>query len=88
MESEDEFDMQDANASAEEDDFYSGGDDDAAPAYAFDSDDADVADYEFIDNDSDDSDDLVSNRHQVRWLLRFHNHLMKFCSNFWLFGLR
>ncbi|ESR41950.1 hypothetical protein CICLE_v10012327mg [Citrus x clementina] len=64
MESEDEFDMQDANASAEEDDFYSGGDDDAAPAYAFDSDDADVADYEFIDNDSDDSDDLVSNRHQ------------------------
>ncbi|KAH9670513.1 RING-type domain-containing protein [Citrus sinensis] len=65
MESEDEFDMQDANASAEEDDFYSGGDDDAAPAYAFDSDDADVADYEFIDNDSDDSDDLVSNRHQL-----------------------
>ncbi|GAY60964.1 hypothetical protein CUMW_206140 [Citrus unshiu] len=67
MESEDEFDMQDANASAEEDDFYSGGDDDAAPAYAFDSDDADVADYEFIDNDSDDSDDLVSNRHQLNY---------------------
>ncbi|KAL5767130.1 hypothetical protein ACOSQ2_013913 [Xanthoceras sorbifolium] len=47
---------------AEDDDFYSGGDDDAGPAYAFDSDDAD--DYEFIDNDSDDSDDLASHRQQ------------------------
>ncbi|KAH7571288.1 hypothetical protein ACOSP7_013702 [Xanthoceras sorbifolium] len=62
MESEDDVDMQDANESAEDDDFYSGGDDDAGPAYAFDSDDAD--DYEFIDNDSDDSDDLASHRQQ------------------------
>ncbi|KAJ4721664.1 RBR-type E3 ubiquitin transferase [Melia azedarach] len=67
MESEDEFDMQDANESAEDDDFYSGGEDDAAPSYAYDSDDADVADYEFIDNDSDDSDDLVSHRHQLNY---------------------
>ncbi|XP_031249338.1 probable E3 ubiquitin-protein ligase ARI8 [Pistacia vera] len=69
MESEDDFDMQDANESAEDDDFYSGGDDDAVgPAYAYDSDDdADVADYEFIDNDSDDSDDLVSHRHQLNY---------------------
>ena len=58
MDSEDEFDMQDAAESAD-DDFYSGGDD------GFDTDDADVADYEFIDNDSDDSDDLISHRHQV-----------------------
>ncbi|CAN1262157.1 Probable E3 ubiquitin-protein ligase ARI8 [Linum perenne] len=58
MESEDEFDMLDAAESAE-DDFYSGGDD------GFDSDDADVADYEFMGNDSDDSDDLISHRHQV-----------------------
>ena len=60
MESEDEFDMHDAAAESAEDDFYSGGEEDG-----FDSDDADVADYEFIDNDSDDSDDLISNRHQV-----------------------
>ncbi|KAK3229120.1 hypothetical protein Dsin_001001 [Dipteronia sinensis] len=67
MESEDDFDMQDANESAEDDDFYSGGDDgdDAGPAYAFDSDGADDADdYEFIDNDTDDSDDLASHRQQ------------------------
>lgn len=67
MESEDDFDMQDANESAEDDDFYSGGDDNAAgPAQAYDSDnDAEVADYEFIDNESDDSDDILSHRHQV-----------------------
>ena len=56
--------MQDAAAESAEDDFYSGGEEDG-----FDSDDADVADYEFIDNDSDDSDDLVSHRHQVFFLL-------------------
>lgn len=75
MESEDEFDMQDANESAEDDDFYSGGEDDAAPSYAYDSDDADVADYEFIDNDSDDSDDLVSHRHQVPFASFGFTHL-------------
>lgn len=66
MESEDDFDMQDANnndVESADDDFYSGADDDAA--YAFDSDDADVADYEFIDHDTDDSDDINSHRHQV-----------------------
>lgn len=62
MDSEDEFDMQDAAAESADDDFYSGGDD------VFDSDDADVADYEFIDNDSDDSDDLISHRYQVLFL--------------------
>ncbi|CAN0859880.1 Probable E3 ubiquitin-protein ligase ARI8 [Linum grandiflorum] len=62
MESEDEFDMQDAAESAE-DDFYSGGDD------GFDSDDAGVADFEFISNDSDDSDDLISHRHQQNYTI-------------------
>ncbi|KAJ8753062.1 hypothetical protein K2173_011830 [Erythroxylum novogranatense] len=56
MESEEELDMQDAD-----DDFYSGVDD------AFDSDDADVADYEFMDHDSDDSLDLISHRHQQNY---------------------
>ncbi|KAJ8746836.1 hypothetical protein K2173_003842 [Erythroxylum novogranatense] len=58
MESDDEFDMQDAD-----DDFYSGADD------AFDSDDADVADYEFIDHDSDDSGDFMSHRHQQNYTI-------------------
>lgn len=67
MESEDELDMHDAHDDDDdsvdnEEDFYSGGDDDAA---GIDSDDADVGDYEFVDNDSDDSDDMVSYRHQV-----------------------
>uniref|UniRef100_A0A2P2LQL9 RBR-type E3 ubiquitin transferase n=2 Tax=Rhizophora mucronata TaxID=61149 RepID=A0A2P2LQL9_RHIMU len=62
MESEYEFDMQDPDESAD-DDFYSGGDD------AFDSDDADVADYEFIDHDSDDSEDLISHRHQQNYTI-------------------
>ncbi|XP_011014998.1 PREDICTED: probable E3 ubiquitin-protein ligase ARI8 [Populus euphratica] len=62
VDSEDEFDMQDAAAESAEDDFYSGGEEDG-----FDSDDADVADYEFIDNDSDDSDDLISHRHQQNY---------------------
>ncbi|XP_044499740.1 probable E3 ubiquitin-protein ligase ARI8 [Mangifera indica] len=71
MESEDDFDMQDANESAEDDDFYSGFDDDAAgPAYAYDSDDdADVADYEFMHNDSDDSDDHIFHRHQLNYTI-------------------
>lgn len=67
MDSEDEFDMHDANEDDDDDnddeDFYSGGEDDAAAA--LDSDDAEIADYEFIDNDSDDSDDVMSHRHQV-----------------------
>lgn len=66
MESEDDFDMHDANDDEDDDNddhFYSGGDDDGA--VALDSDDADIADYEFIDNDSDDSDDVISNRYQV-----------------------
>ncbi|KAJ9176073.1 hypothetical protein P3X46_011423 [Hevea brasiliensis] len=63
MDSEDEFDMQDAAAESADDDFYSGGDD------AFESDDADVADFEFIDNDSDDSDDLISHRHQQNYTI-------------------
>lgn len=56
MESED--DMHDANDEESLEDFYSG-------ETAADSDDLDAADYEFIDNDSDDSDDLTSHRHQV-----------------------
>ena len=72
MESEDELDMHDAHDDDDDDsvdneeDFYSGGEDDAA---AIDSDDADVGDYEFVDNDSDDSDDMVSYRHQVDTVL-------------------
>ncbi|XP_030970698.1 probable E3 ubiquitin-protein ligase ARI8 [Quercus lobata] len=63
-------DNEDGVVSVEDDDFYSGDEDDdedgeATNAFAFDSDDdADVADYEFIDNDSDDSDDVVSHRYQ------------------------
>lgn len=70
MDSEDDFDMHDANDDEEEDnedDFYSGGDDDA-PA-GMDSDDADNNDFEFGDNDSDDSDDIW-HRHQVALLNR------------------
>ncbi|XP_004302175.1 PREDICTED: probable E3 ubiquitin-protein ligase ARI8 [Fragaria vesca subsp. vesca] len=62
MESEDDFDMHDANDDDNDEDFYSGGDDDAAAS--MDSDDAGVADYEFIDNDSDDSNDAASHRYQ------------------------
>ncbi|GLT27961.1 hypothetical protein SLA2020_029240 [Shorea laevis] len=64
MESEDDIDMQDANNESGDDDFYSGGDDEAAALALYDDSDADMADYEFIDNDSDDSDILVSHRHQ------------------------
>lgn len=69
MESEDDFDMHDANNESGEDDFYSGGEDDAGAMAVYDDSDADVADYEFIDNDSDDSDDLISHRHQVNCLI-------------------
>ncbi|KAM1095985.1 hypothetical protein FF1_010800 [Malus domestica] len=64
MDSDEEFDMLDANDD-DDDDFYSGGDDDAAGA--MDSDDAGVADYEFIDNDSDDSNDVASHRYQQNY---------------------
>lgn len=77
MESEDELDMHDAHDDDDDDNeenFYSGGDDDAA---AIDSDDADVGDYEFVDNDSDDSDDMVSYRHQVD-VLRVSNFFLLF----------
>ncbi|KAL3523288.1 hypothetical protein ACH5RR_016122 [Cinchona calisaya] len=55
MESDDEMLMHDANdVDSLDDDFYSGG-------VGADSDEADViVDYDFIDNDSDDSDDLSS----------------------------
>lgn len=66
MESEDDFDMHDANnESAEEDDFYSGDEAVGGAVYAFDSEDAendDDNDYGFIDNDTDDSDDVASHR--------------------------
>ncbi|KAJ9546096.1 hypothetical protein OSB04_025803 [Centaurea solstitialis] len=61
MDSED--DMHDANdAESVDDDFYSG-------ETAMDSDDGDAADYEFIDNDSDDSNDLVSHRSQQNYTI-------------------
>ncbi|KAF9674531.1 hypothetical protein SADUNF_Sadunf10G0136800 [Salix dunnii] len=72
MDSEEEFDMQDAAAESAEDDFYSGGEEDG-----FDSDDADVADYEFIDNDSDDSDDLISHRHQQNYTVLSEEDIRK-----------
>ncbi|CAK9149761.1 unnamed protein product [Ilex paraguariensis] len=53
MESED--DMHDAESF--DDDFYSG-------ETAVESDDANAMDYEFMDNDSDDSDDVLSHRYQ------------------------
>ncbi|XP_057962909.1 probable E3 ubiquitin-protein ligase ARI8 isoform X2 [Malania oleifera] len=62
MDSED--DMHDANdIESLDDDFYSGG-------TAMDSDDAlEAADFEFIDNDSDDSDELVSHRYQQNYTI-------------------
>ncbi|XVF07047.1 hypothetical protein REPUB_Repub06bG0103300 [Reevesia pubescens] len=69
MESEDDTDMHDANNESGEDDFYSGGDDDSGAMAAYDDSDADVADYEFIDNDSDESDDLVSHRYQQNYTI-------------------
>ncbi|GLT95588.1 hypothetical protein SLE2022_132620 [Rubroshorea leprosula] len=69
MESEEDVDMQDANNESGDDDFYSGGDDEAASMALYDDSDADVADYEFIDNDSDDSDVLVSYRHQQNYTI-------------------
>lgn len=80
MDSED--DMHDANdAESLDDDFYSG-------ETAMDSDDGDAADYEFIDNDSDDSNDLVSHRSQQNYTilnetdihLRQEDNIMKIAS--------
>ncbi|KAK3020508.1 hypothetical protein RJ639_045450 [Escallonia herrerae] len=62
MESEDDMhDANDAEYIDDDDDFYSG-------ETAMDSDD-DAADYEFIDNDSDDSDDLASYRSQQNYTI-------------------
>ena len=83
MDSDEECDMLDAND--DDDDFYSGGDDDAAAA--MDSDDAGVADYEFIDNDSDDSNDVASHRYQVAFLFNYHNFISSLLVSskwFWL----
>lgn len=67
MDSEDEFDMHDAHDDDDDDEhFYSGGDDDAVAA--LDSDEAEIADYEFIDNDSDDSD-VISHWYQQNYTI-------------------
>uniref|UniRef100_A0A5B7BBL2 RBR-type E3 ubiquitin transferase n=1 Tax=Davidia involucrata TaxID=16924 RepID=A0A5B7BBL2_DAVIN len=58
MDSED--DMLDANDAESVDDFYSGD-------TAMDSDNDDGADYEFMDNDSDDSDDISASRQQKNY---------------------
>ncbi|XP_059632879.1 probable E3 ubiquitin-protein ligase ARI8 [Cornus florida] len=58
MDSED--DMHDANDAESVDDFYSG------DTY-MDSDNDDAADYEFLDNDSDNSDDISYNRQQKNY---------------------
>ncbi|GAB2287126.1 Probable E3 ubiquitin-protein ligase ari8 [Dionaea muscipula] len=58
MESED--DMHDANDAESLEDFYSGD-------TAIDSDDAADGDYEFIDQDSEDSDEFISRRHQQNY---------------------
>ena len=50
--------MHDANDAESLEDYYSG---DTGVDYS----DNDAADYEFIDNDSDDSDDIVTSRQQV-----------------------
>ncbi|XP_022017940.1 probable E3 ubiquitin-protein ligase ARI8 isoform X1 [Helianthus annuus] len=61
MDSED--DMHDANdVESVDDDFYSG-------ETAMESDDGDAADYEFIDNDSDEDDDPVSHRSQQNYTI-------------------
>ncbi|KAL6970773.1 putative E3 ubiquitin-protein ligase ari7 [Sarracenia purpurea var. burkii] len=61
MDSED--DMHDANDAESLDDYYSG---DTAVDY---SDDDDGGDYEFMDNDSDDSDDLLASRQQKNYIV-------------------
>ncbi|KAL4325760.1 hypothetical protein GQ457_11G005850 [Hibiscus cannabinus] len=66
MESEDEFYMNDANESGE-DDFYSDGDDDAGAMATYYGSDADDTGYEFIDQDSDDSVDFASHSHQQNY---------------------
>ncbi|KAM7487017.1 hypothetical protein LguiA_003026 [Lonicera macranthoides] len=60
MDSDD--DMHDANDVDSLDDFYSGD-------TAMDSDNDDAENYEFIDNDSDDSDELSSNRQQKNYTI-------------------
>ncbi|XP_038990890.1 probable E3 ubiquitin-protein ligase ARI8 isoform X2 [Hibiscus syriacus] len=67
MESDDDFYMNDANESGE-DDFYSEGDDDAGSIATYDDDsDADDAGYEFIDHDSDDCVDFTSHSHRQNY---------------------
>ncbi|KAI4302072.1 hypothetical protein L6164_035289 [Bauhinia variegata] len=79
MESEDNFDIEDLNNDGEsvdnEDDFYSGGDYDAG-LYSYD-DDGDAADFEFIDNDSDDSDDTALYRHQQNYTILSENDIFQ-----------
>ncbi|GFZ10795.1 IBR domain-containing protein [Actinidia rufa] len=60
MDSED--DMHDANDAESLEDYYSG---DTGVDYS----DDDAADYEFIDNDSDDSDDIVTSRQQKNYVV-------------------
>lgn len=61
MESDD--DMHDANDGDSLEDFYSGD-------TAIDSDDMADGDFEFVDNDSDDSNDIILHRHQVYYPMR------------------
>lgn len=76
MESED--DMHDANDVAsveEEDDYYSGGEEDEEEdmeaeedynySYDYGDEEDEIADYDFIANDSDDRDDVISRHSQV-----------------------
>ncbi|GKV27954.1 hypothetical protein SLEP1_g37064 [Rubroshorea leprosula] len=67
MDSEDDFDMQDANNELGVDDFFSGGDNEADAMAVCDDSDADGGDYEFIDYDSEDSDANAHHRHQQNY---------------------
>ncbi|GKV27956.1 hypothetical protein SLEP1_g37066, partial [Rubroshorea leprosula] len=67
MDSEDDFDMQDANNESGVDDFFSGGDNEANAMPVYDDSDADGGDYEFIDYDSEDSDANAHHRHQQNY---------------------
>lgn len=78
MDSDD--DMHDANDAESLEDFYSGD-------TAGDSDDMENGDYEFMDNDSDDSDDFPSRRHLVI-LIGFQNEYYQNLPNFfWLIAI-
>uniref|UniRef100_A0A5B7C2E3 RBR-type E3 ubiquitin transferase n=1 Tax=Davidia involucrata TaxID=16924 RepID=A0A5B7C2E3_DAVIN len=68
MDSED--DMHDANDAESVEDFYSGD-------TAMDSDNDDGADYEFMDNDSDDSDDISVNRQQKNYTVLEEKEICK-----------